>query len=484
MMRHALGSTTRAEALRLTAIQQSMPWSRQVQRLVLAATSVSYVVVILDTSIVNVALDRIASGLSIDVAGLQWVVNAYTLTFASLLLTGGTLGDRWGARRVYMCGLVLFTGASGWCAVAPTLSLLIFGRVLQGIGAALLVPCSLTLLTHAIADPVERARAIGLWASCGGAALAGGPLVGGFLVDGLGWRSIFLVNVPIGVIGIWLTASIAMSARVAGERRVDLAGQATATIALAALVAALIEGPSHGWWSPEIVGAGVISLVAILAFLAIETWSAQPMLPLALMRGRILSGMALVIVLTTLCFFGMIFVLSLYFQRVRGYSALETGLAFLPCTAVVPLGNLVFSRLAGRVGPRRMIVIGSLLQILGFGGFLVAGAQAPYYLLSIALLVLGLGGGLRTPASATLMMTLVEKRYSGVAAGVLNSSRQVGAAMGVAIFGALIASNTRFELGMDTALSASITLSLLAIVVTVSFVPSDPPATTKSPAKP
>lgn len=482
-MEHALGSTARAEAFRLTAIDQKISWARRGRRLVLATTSVSYIVVILDTSIVNVALDRIASGLSIEVAGLQWLVNAYTLSFASLLLTGGTLGDRWGARRVYMCGLVLFTAASGWCAVAPGFASLICGRVLQGIGAALLVPCSLSLLTHAVADPVERARAIGMWASCGGIALAGGPLVGGLLVDGFGWRSIFLVNVPIGLVGVFLTTRIAMEARKPDERRVDLAGQAAALVALGALVAALIEGPSHGWRSPEIVGAGIISLAAILAFLAVEARSAQPMLPLPLLRGRAFSGVSLVTLLTTLCFFGMIFVLSLYFQRVRGYSALETGLAFLPCTVVVPLGNLVFGRLAGRVGPRRMIVIGSVLQILGFAGILIADAEAPYYVLSIALLMLGLGGGLRTPASATLMMTLVEKRHSGIGAGVLNSARQVGSAMGVAMFGALIGGSGQFRVGMDAALSASIALSLLAIIVTVLVVPSDPPVAANAPVK-
>ena len=179
------------------------------QRLTLAATSVSYIVVILDTSIVNVALERIAAGLGTGVVGLQWVVNAYTLSFASLLLTGGALGDRWGPRRVYMAGLLLFTLASALCGMAPSLAALIGARLAQGVGAALLVPCSLALLNAANPEPAARSAAIGIWAACGAAALAAGPLVGGALIASFGWRSIFLVNLPIGAIGVWLTSALA-----------------------------------------------------------------------------------------------------------------------------------------------------------------------------------------------------------------------------------------------------------------------------------
>ena len=221
--------------------------SREQQRRVLWATSISYVVVILDTSIVNVALERIGASLAGGVAGLQWVVNAYTLTFASLLLSGGTLGDRLGARHVYMAGLAVFTVASLWCGAAPSLALLTLGRVLQGMGAALLVPASMALINGACRDARERAAAFGVWAGLGGVAMAAAPLLGGVLIGLVGWRSIFLLNVPVCVAGIVMAARVAPQPRPGAPRRLDLAGQAVAIAALALLNAAIIEAPSRGW---------------------------------------------------------------------------------------------------------------------------------------------------------------------------------------------------------------------------------------------
>ncbi|QAU23215.1 DHA2 family efflux MFS transporter permease subunit [Dyella sp. M7H15-1] len=435
-------------------------------RRVLAATSISYIVVILDTSIVNVALERIAHGLSTDIAGLQWVVNAYTLAFASLLLSGGTLGDRWGARNVYLAGLAVFTLASALCGIAPSLAILTVARVLQGVGAAMLVPCSLTLLNHAYPDPGERTHAIGVWAGCGGAALAAGPLVGGFLIDLFGWRSIFLANIPIGALGIWMTSRIPRDDEKANHtHHLDLSGQITAILALGTLVAVLIEGPALGWDSPAVLIGIAICIVAWLAFLTIEARRAQPMLPLSFFRNGVFAGSTIVAMATTLTFFGLIFVFSLYFQQVREYSPLRTGLAFLPLTAVVTGGNMVSGRWAKARGPRWPVLVGLGCLVIGFLGMVPSTPASPYWLVGLPMLAIGLGGGLITPAATAALMGTVEKSRAGIAAGVLNSARQTGAALGVAIFGTLIATLHPFEVGMRTALQTAAALSFLSALV-------------------
>lgn len=434
------------------------------QRRVLAATSISYFVVILDTSIVNVALERIALSLSTDVSGLQWIVNAYTLAFASLLLTGGTLGDRWGARHIYMAGLAVFTLASALCGIAPTLEFLAAARILQGIGAAMLAPCSLTLLNHAYPDPGERACAIGVWAGYGGAALAAGPLVGGVLIYLLGWRGIFVVNVPIGLGGLYMTSRIDQQEVWPKGRHLDLTGQLAAIIALGVSVAVLIEGTALSWRSPLILGGIAVGVFAWVAFLSIEAFKSEPMLPLGFFRNGVFSGASVVGMTTTLTFFGLIFVLSLFFQQVRGYSPLLTGLAFLPLTAVVTAGNMVSGRWAKRHGARWPAMSGLALTAVGLVGLLLIGPAAHYWLTALPLLAVGFGSGLITPAVTAALMGTVEKDRAGIAAGVFNSARQTGAALGVSIFGALIGAFQPFEIGMRYVLWSAIAITLIALV--------------------
>ena len=451
-----------------------VPDTRTLQRRVLAATSISYIVVILDTSIVNVALGSIADALATNTAGLQWVVNAYTLAFASLLLTGGALGDRLGAKNVYFAGLAVFTLASALCGVAPNLAALTGARVLQGIGASMLVPCSLMLINRAYADPGERGRAIGLWAACGGAAMAGGPLIGGILIHAFGWRSIFLANLPIGLIGLWLTSRVASTERAdrverigppPATRHLDLAGQVTAIVALGSLIAVLIEGHSFGWRSPWILSGIALSVLAAGSFFAIESKRSQPMLPLSLFGNLIFSSAAFVSMISAMTFYGLIFTLSLYFQQVRAYSPLLTGLAFLPLTALVTAGSMSAARFVRMFGPRRPICVALGIYTMGFLGMLMSTDTSPYWLIALPMPAIGFFAGLITPMATRSLMDTVDKNRAGIAAGVLNSARQTGAALGVAVFGAMLTTPDQFERGMHTAMAMAAAVSLTAALV-------------------
>ncbi len=432
---------------------------------VLAATAISYVVIILDTSIVNVALETIAKAFTIGITGLQWVVNAYTLAFASLLLTGGALGDRLGARRIYFAGLATFTLASALCGAAASLPALTAARILQGVGAAMLVPCSLSLINHAYPDPAQRAGVIGLWAGFGVAAMAAGPLAGGVLIHLLGWRGIFLVNLPIGLVGLWLTARIGTETPTAPGRHLDLAGQAAGIIALGLPVAALVQGPTLGWGSSFVLAGLFGSGVTWAAFLWLETRQAQPMLPLTLFRGRVFSASALVSMVSAFTFYGLVFVLSLYLQRIRDFAPLQAGLAFLPLTAAGMVGSLASGRLVRACGPRLGITGGFIVYAVGFLGLLTALSSDAIWPAALAMPLIGAAAGFVTPAATAAMMGTVEKGRSGIAAGVLNAARQTGAALGVAVLGTLVAGQEAFALGFQAALWVAAGMSLSTALI-------------------
>jgi MFS transporter, DHA2 family, methylenomycin A resistance protein len=435
------------------------------QRRVLAATSISYVIVILDTSIVNVALKPIATSLGIEIAGLQWMVNAYTLTFASLLLTGGMLGDRLGARTVYGAGLAAFTLASALCGLAPTLASLIAARMLQGLGAALLVPCSLTLINNAYEDPQQRSGAFGVWAGLGGIAMAAGPLIGGVLIHLFGWRSIFLVNVPIGIAGLLLLVHVEADRPTAGSRHLDLAGQVSAVLALGLFTAFLIGGPGLGWRSPPALSMLAASLAAGAVFLTIESRRSQPMLPLAFFRNRVFSSSVAVSMISAFTFYGLIFVLSLDLQEQRGFPPLAAGLAFLPLTALISVGSMLSRRAGSLSGPRRLVSGAFLMAACGFLGMLAAGPASPLWRLLLPMPLIGLAASLITPAATTALMATVEGQRAGIAAGVLNAARQTGAALGVAGFGALAVALQPFARGMEVGLILAALLSALAALI-------------------
>jgi len=428
---------------------------RQGTRLTLLAMSLGFAVVQLDVSVVNVAIRPIGDALGGGVAGLQWIVNAYTITFAAFILSAGAVGDRVGARRVFVAGFALFTAASAMCGLAPSLGALVAARAVQGVGAAVLVPCSLILLNHAYREPHERARAVGFWAAGASVALSAGPLVGGALIATLGWRAIFFINVPVGLLGIRLALRHARETPPAPGHRLDLPGQAAAILALGALAAALVEGGRAGWTEPAVLAGYAVALAALGAFVAIEARSAAPMLPLGFFRSRTFSAASAMGLLLNIAVYGLIFVLSLYFQRAQGRSALATGLAFAPMTGIVMATNVGAGRLARSIGARRVMLLGAVLAGAGCLALRFADAETPYLAMVVQLVAFGAGVGLVVPLMTSELLGSVDRARSGAASGTLNTMRQTGSVIGVALYGSLVAGSSVVG-GLHAALGVSV----------------------------
>jgi DHA2 family methylenomycin A resistance protein-like MFS transporter len=441
--------------------------SSSMKSLTLAAMSLGYAVVQLDVTIVNTALNAIGSSLGGGVSELQWVVTAYTIAFAALILTAGALGDRVGAKKVAIAGFAIFTTASLLCALSPSAVLLIAARALQGIGAALLVPNSLALLNHTYTDQKERGRAVGIWAAGASLALTAGPLVGGGLIAAFGWRSIFLVNLPIGAAGLGLTWRCVNETPASPKRAIDVAGQCLAISALGCIAAVIIEAGVHGWGNRWVLsGLGVAAVLATL-FILRERHTSQPMLPLQLFSNPLFSSMSAVGLLINVPFYGLIFVLSLYFQQINGFSPLTTGLTFLPLLGAVLPANLLAPKITLRLGASRSIVIGALMVAAGCAALLGVDRGMSYWVMVAPLVVMGGGLGLLVPPLTSTLLGSVDKNHSGVAAGVLNSARQTGSVLGVAVFGSLVVRRDSFIFGMRAALIVSVVLFLIAAVTTV-----------------
>jgi MFS transporter, DHA2 family, methylenomycin A resistance protein len=439
--------------------------------LTLAAMSLGFGIVQLDVTIVNVAITSIGQAFGGGVAALQWVVSAYTIAFAALILTAGALGDRIGAKRIFMAGFAIFTLASLTCALAPTLSILIAARAVQGLGAAILVPNSLALLSHAYPGDQERGRAVSIWAAGASLALTAGPLVGGGLIAVAGWRSIFLVNLPIGLIGLWLTWRYAKETTKSLHRQVDLPGQISAIVALGCLAGAIIEGGERGWSNGFVLAGFGGFLIAAVAFVLIEQRSAQPMLPLALFRSRQFSTTTLVGLLVNIAFYGLIFVLSLYFQQVNGLPALWTGLAFVPMTGAVLVPNLLAPRIANKVGAGLTIAAGALVSAASCLALLGIDQGTGYGEIVLPIVFMGAGLGLLVPPLTSTLLGSVDKSRSGIASGVLNSMRQTGSVLGVALFGSLAGSAGAIVPGLRMALVISACLLACSAAAAVIGIP-------------
>jgi DHA2 family methylenomycin A resistance protein-like MFS transporter len=392
------------------------------------AICAGYFTVILDTTAVNTALPSLRADLGASVADLQWVVDGYTLAFAALLLSGGALGDRLGARRVFAIGLAGFVTTSAVCGLAPSVATLVGARVLQGVAAAILVPASLALVQASSDSSAGRARAVGAWGAVAGIAAASGPVIGGALSSAVSWRVVFFVNVPIGLAALAMVHG-ARDAPRHPARRLDLAGQLLAVVALAALTVALIE---------DLPEALAVAALAAAAFVAVERRVAEPVLPLGLLRAPGFAGGTLIGLLMNLGFYGQLFVVNLLFQEQRGLSALHAGLAILPEGICVSLGSLLSGRLTARAGgPRPTLVLGLGLAAAGLVGLAVLGADAPYAALVAPLAATGLGMSLTMPAATTAVVEAAPGGRAGLAAGVINASRQVGGVIGVALLGGL-----------------------------------------------
>ena len=447
---------------------------------VIAATSFAFAVIQLDVTIVNVALPRISEELGASLAQLQWVVDAYTLGFAALLLSAGVVVDRLGAKRVFSAGFVGFALTSLACGLAPGSGFLNFTRSIQGIGAALLVPSSLTVLNEACAhDWRLRARAIGIWTAAGGVAIAAGPVVGGLLVSWLGWRSIFFVNVPICAFGLILTLRCVPPSQVAKEehRSFDLPGQALAIVALTALIGAVIEARPLGISHPVVMAGCLLALAGTIGFIAVEARTASPMLPLQFFRLPGFTPAVAFGVLVNCAYYGIIFVLSLYLQKTMGYSTVQAGLAFLPLTGTFIASNMASGWMVGKTGSRAPMVLGAVIGAVGYLLLIRLDAQATFIQMLPAFLLIPAGMGLAVPAMTTSILSSVDRARSGTASAVLNAARQVGGAIGVAAFGTLASGVARSQIisGLRTAAFSAAGLLAVAAIAALAVHPGSKP---------
>jgi DHA2 family methylenomycin A resistance protein-like MFS transporter len=404
---------------------------------VVGTTSLAFVVSQLDVSIVNIALPQIARSFTADVSSLQWIVDAYTIAFAVLMLSAGGMSDLLGSKRIFQLGLFVFGLASIGCGISWSPFSLIGFRVLQGIGSAIMIPSSLSILNQSFAhEPLKRARAVALWTAAGGVSIAAGPILGGLLMHISSWRMIFFVNIPLCLAGLLLSIRLAESER-HPNRGFDIPGQLIWMLTLTSLIAAIIEWHHLGGENPLIYGGLLFSAFTLVLFLWIEKKAVSPILPLDLFKSsnfNVLIGLGMML---NGAYYGTVFVLSLYLQDVLHYSTLAAGMAFLPLTAGFIISNLTSSKVMAKYGIRVPILVGISIFIVGFTGLLIANANTPYWQLFIPFITIPLGMGLAVPAMTTGILTTVTKTRSGIASAVLNTTRQAAGAVGVAVFGAM-----------------------------------------------
>jgi EmrB/QacA subfamily drug resistance transporter len=417
--------------------------SRRRRLLVLVVCSSSLFIVGLDSTIVNIALPSIGRDLHASVAGLQWTVDGYALVLASFLMLAGATADRAGRRRVFQIGLATFTVGSGLCSLAPGLGWLIAFRMLQAVGGSMLNPVAMSIITNTFTEKAERARAIGVWSGAYGLSMSLGPVVGGVLVDSIGWRGTFWVNIPVGLAAIGLTARFVPESRAPRPRRPDPAGQALIIVMLASLTYAIIEGPGLGWRSPVIVALFALAAAALAVFAAYEARRAEPVLDPRFFRSAPFAGAVLIAISATAAVGGFLFLATLYLQAVRGLTALDAGLHLLPMATMMALGAVVSSRILARRGARLpMLAAGAGMAV---GGLLLARltASSGFAPLAVAFIVFGLGGGVVNAPITYTAVSGMPVAQAGVASGIASTSRQVGQCLGIAVTGSILAGGLR-----------------------------------------
>src|SRR3954468_4319435 len=415
----------------------------------LAAMCFALFMIILDNTVVNVALPSIQKDLGASISGLEWTVNAYTLSFAVLLITGGRLGDIFGRRRMFVGGVIVFAASSALIGLAPSQTLLVAGRAIQGMGAAFMMPGTLSIISNTF-PPHERGRAIGTWAGVSALALAIGPAVGGALTEYVSWRAIFFLNLPVAIGAVIVTLfAVRESFDKTVTRQVDYAGIGALSVGLSALVLALVEGNSWGWGSTEIVALLVTAVVGLVAFVLAELHGKAPMVQFEFFRTRSFLGANTVAFIVSFAMLAMFFFIALYMQNILGYGALDAGIRFLPSTVIIIFTAPIAGRLADRIGPRIPMTAGLALAALALFLQSQLTTNSGYAELLVPFMIMGLGMGLTMSPMSTAAMNSVSPDKAGVASGILSMSRMVGGTFGVAAIGALFQSLLQGRLATD-----------------------------------
>ncbi|MEW1776687.1 MFS transporter [Streptomyces sp. NPDC086777] len=440
----------------------------------LLAVCAGYFMVILDVTAINVAVPVIGRDLSASLTGIQWITDGYTLVFAGLLLTGGALGDRLGNRRVFCAGVAVFTLASAACALAASAPVLVAARLVEGLGAALIVPGSLALLQQAYPATSARSRAFGLWGSMAGIAAAAGPLLGGLLVSTLGWRWVFLVNLPVGAACLVLTLRHVTRSPRRADRALDWPAQCAVMATAALLTAALNEAGRRGWSDPAVLAGLGLAVLAAVAFAVRERLARSPVLPPSMLRSRAMSGGAAIGLLFNFGFYGMVFTASLEFQHQRHFSALGTGVALFPAVAMTMFASVLSGRLTRRTGDRPLVISGMLLAALGLAGWAAAGADPAYPLLVAPMMAAGFGTSFALTGSTATVMGAAPAAYAGAASALFNTTRQIGSATGVALGGSLLATATDYTTGLRVSMAVGALAYLTAAGLAWLSVPALP----------
>lgn len=403
----------------------------------LITLAIGFVMAMLDVTVVNVGLSSITQSLGTPLSTLVWVVDGYTLTFAAMLLVGGALADRFGARNIYLLGLLLFVIASLLCGAAANGSMLVAARLLQGIGAAFFMPSSLSLLTHVYEDARVRARMLGIWSAIVGGAAAVGPLVGGVLIHAFGWRSVFLINVPLGLLGLVMALRL-LPAVERHARDLRISSHLLGVLMLASLSFVLIEGPVFGWLSWPILGALGTTLVTLVWLVQRERHGKTPLLPRALFATPQFAAANGIGFMINFGVYGQLFFLSLFLQQARGSDALQTGLQLVPMMVVIFGGNLLSGRMTAHWGPRLPLRLGLTVGTVFCALLMALTPQTPYWMLAVGAAIANLGLSIAIPAMTTAVMQVAGKAHANSAAAALNANRQIGALVGVAVVGAVM----------------------------------------------
>ena len=425
----------------------------------LGAMCLALFMVMLDNTVVNVALPSIQRDLNTSISGLEWIVNGYTLSLAVLLVVGGRMGDIFGRRKMFVFGVTLFTFASMTAGFAPNNSAVVASRVVQGVGAAFMMPGTLSIITDAF-PPAQRGKAIGTWAGVSALALAVGPVLGGFLTEYVSWRAIFFINLPVGILAVLAALFIVKESRDSTVgRQIDVLGVTALTASLTALVLALIEGNTWGWESPAVLGLVAGSVLMMGAFVLIETRVKAPIVQFDLFKSRNFIGAVTVAFIISFAMMGVFFFLALYMQNVLGYSALEAGIRFLPTTLIIMVTAPLAGRLSDRIGPRWPIVVGMSAIALSLYMFSGIEVGTTFSGLWVGFMVLGFGIGLTMSPMSTAAMNAVATTKAGVASGVLSMFRMIGGTFGVAALGALFQNQAQVKLGESLSSTAGLTAS-------------------------